>query len=111
MAGVTSDLTQAMLENIQQVNTHLEDQKAFAQAVKVFHNKLLRDLDDASSDAKTYFGRLLGDVDTAMQAVIRKIFTTGEAAEASIRGMEQVGIRLLLPLKLLGLKILSTRTF
>ncbi|KAI9718761.1 MAG: hypothetical protein M1812_003935 [Candelaria pacifica] len=84
MAGVTSDLSEAMSKAVLESRIHIEDQEAFTQAVKEFQTRLLRDLDNTSSEAKTYLSRLMGDVDMAIQAILRSISSTGKAAEASL---------------------------
>ncbi|KAI9743177.1 MAG: hypothetical protein M1835_002975, partial [Candelina submexicana] len=89
MAGVTSDLSEAMSKTVHQSHAQLEEQRVFAQAVKDFQKRLLRDLDDASSGAKTYFGSLMREVDAAVQGILRRIVTTAQAAEGSLHDLQQ----------------------
>ncbi|KAI9673053.1 MAG: hypothetical protein M1817_003217 [Caeruleum heppii] len=73
-----------MAEAEQRSSHHLRNQETFAQSVRAFQEELLQDLKSAGNAVKTTFGKLLEEVNSAVQSLTVKVRANAQAAESDL---------------------------
>ncbi|KAI9818845.1 MAG: hypothetical protein M1827_007666 [Pycnora praestabilis] len=89
MAGVTTDLSSTLATTLRNANAHLVEQKAFAEAVGVFRSQLIHDLEGATTKAQAFFGSVVRDLDSVLQAVVGKLFRASKSASDETNALSQ----------------------
>jgi hypothetical protein len=70
MAETSSNINNALSKALENAAIQLSEQKEFAVTVKVFQRQMLQDLDASTSQAQSYFAKLMKGMETAMQLML-----------------------------------------
>lgn len=93
MVETSSEVDSALSNALREVNDGLSEQRSFAVAIKEFQKKSLQDLNASSSQAKSYFAKLLNSMDTATQSIRSKISSAVQVVESDINGLQEVSLK------------------
>lgn len=90
MADLTSDLTSGAAQVLQTVREHLQDQGKFAESLRAFQLKTLHDLETMRTTSDNYFGNTLHRIQAAIDSMLGRVKSSGDAAEESFQNLGKV---------------------
>ncbi|OCL08094.1 hypothetical protein AOQ84DRAFT_47348 [Glonium stellatum] len=84
LAEVTSDIASALAKSVQEAQTQLAEQMAFAEQVRGSQAQALSDLKQGRSEALSALSRLMVDMQSGIQNMINTMFQAWMTAEAQV---------------------------
>ncbi len=90
MAETSSNINNALSKALENAAIQLSEQKEFAATVKVFQRQMLQDLDASTSQAQSYFAKLMKGMETAIQSMLNKWKTGAKDVSTELDELQNV---------------------
>ena len=90
LVSTSSDLDDMLTQTLQDTAQRMVQQRDLAKAIDSFQTQLLRDLELASNETQSHFMRLMENMDSLMQNLLRRVTSVVKVLETDVNGLGQV---------------------